>query len=180
GPGEAPVMHRERNAAGATVVTPCLRWGATAHDLGAVTEDALEAALARALTAPIVVILGPPTRRLLASMSRAGVELLISGVALHPGKRMSYGVVAGDGGRVARLPSSQKPNPGTPRAGPLDRPVDRASPGRSGRSSPCPPRRLDRGPPPHRRPALGRPRHPGDRPRRAAPCAADRLPRQGR
>ncbi len=27
GPGEAPVMDRERNAAGATVVAPCLRWG---------------------------------------------------------------------------------------------------------------------------------------------------------
>src|SRR5262249_51078767 len=101
GPGEAPVMHRERHAAGATVVTLCLRWGATAHDLGAVTEDGLDAALARALTAPIMVVLGPPSRRLLTSMSRAGVEPLISGVALHPGKRMTYGVVAGAGGRVA-------------------------------------------------------------------------------
>src|SRR5262249_54502185 len=101
GPGEAPVMHRERNAAGATVVTPCLRWGATAHDLGAVTEDGLDAALARPLTAPIVVILGPPSRRLLGSRSRAGVEPLISGVALHPGKRLTYGVVPGEAGRVA-------------------------------------------------------------------------------
>src|SRR6185437_13973643 len=35
-PGAAPVLHRERNAAGATVVAPCLQWGATAHDLGTV------------------------------------------------------------------------------------------------------------------------------------------------
>ncbi len=60
GPGEAPVLDRERNAAGLTVVAPCLRWGATAHDLGTVAEDQLDAALARALTAPVVVVLGAP------------------------------------------------------------------------------------------------------------------------
>ena len=62
-PGDAPVMHRERNAAGPAVVAPCVLWGATAHDLGAVVERDLDAALDRALTAPVVVILGAPPSR---------------------------------------------------------------------------------------------------------------------
>ena len=33
-------------------------------------------------------------------LARAGVEPVFSGVALHPGKRMSYGVVRGPSGRV--------------------------------------------------------------------------------
>jgi molybdopterin molybdotransferase len=110
GPGEAPVMHRERNAAGATVVAPCLRWGATAHDLGAVAEDQLDGALARALTAPIVVVLGRSTTTLRRSLLRAGVEPVISGLSLYPGKRMNYVVVVGPSGRVEhhvfQLPAS--------------------------------------------------------------------------
>jgi molybdopterin biosynthesis enzyme len=99
-PAEAPVMHRERNAAGPTIVAPCLRWGATAHDLGTVAEADLPAALARALTAPVVVVLGSFTSSLRRALARAGVEPLFTGVALHPGKRMSYGTVAGPSGRV--------------------------------------------------------------------------------
>jgi len=64
------------------------------------------------LTAPIVVVLGR-LARLLASMSRAGVEPVVSGVSLHPGKRMSYGVVADGVGRVGHhvfhLPPSRSP-----------------------------------------------------------------------
>lgn len=100
GPGEAPVMHRERNATGPTVVAPCLRWGATAHDLGTVAESALDAALDRALTAPIVVVLGQATPALRKSLLRAGVAPVFSGVSLHPGKRIHYGVVVGGSGRV--------------------------------------------------------------------------------
>jgi len=100
GPGEAPVMHRERNAAGATVVAPCLRWGATAHDLGAVAEEDLDAALSRALTAPIVVVLGRSTSTLRRALLRAGVEPVFSGVDLNPGKRIHYGRVTGESGRV--------------------------------------------------------------------------------
>jgi len=110
GPGEAPVMHRERNATGATVVAPCLRWGATAHDLGAVAEDELDGALARALTAPVVVVLGRSTSTLRRALLRAGVEPTISGVSLYPGKRINYGVVVGPSGRVEhhvfQLPAS--------------------------------------------------------------------------
>lgn len=100
GPGEAPVMHRERNAAGATVVAPCLRWGATAHDLGAIAEDDLDAALSRALTAPIVVVMGRSTPTLRRALLRAGVEPVISGVSIQPGSRLNYGVVVGPSGRV--------------------------------------------------------------------------------
>jgi molybdopterin molybdotransferase len=100
GPGEAPVMHRERNAAGPAIVAPCLHWGATAHDLGTVPEDGLDNALARALTAPVVVVFGPEGGAVAASLARAGVEPVVAGVSLHPGKRLNYGVVLGPSGRV--------------------------------------------------------------------------------
>ena len=109
-PGEEPVMHRERNAAGPTIVAPCLRWGATAHDLGTVSEEGIDAALSRALTAPVVVILGPPSGIVPYALSRAGVETVVSGISLHPGKRLTYGVLRGASGRVEshvfHLPSS--------------------------------------------------------------------------
>ncbi len=99
-PGEEPVMHRERNASGPAVVAPCLRWGATAHDLGTVSEDEIDGALSRALTAPVVVVLGSPTGIVPAALARAGVEIEISGISLHPGKRLTYGVVRNPSGRV--------------------------------------------------------------------------------
>ena len=109
-PGEEPVMHRERNAAGPTVVAPCVRWGATAHDLGTVSEDGIDAALSRALTAPVVVILGPPEGDIPYALSRAGVDIEVSGISLHPGKRLNYGVLRGESGRVEshvfHIPSS--------------------------------------------------------------------------
>ncbi|MBV8382213.1 MAG: hypothetical protein JOZ63_06385, partial [Planctomycetaceae bacterium] len=71
GPGEAPVLDRERNASGLTVVAPCLRWGATAHDLGSVAEAELAPALARALTAPVVVVLGDPEGAVPRALARA-------------------------------------------------------------------------------------------------------------
>jgi molybdopterin molybdotransferase len=100
GPGEAPVMHRERNAAGLTAVIPCLHWGATSHDLGAVPERDLPAALDRALNAPVVIVLGAPDGAIPRALSRAKVEPVFSGVSLHPGKRSSYGVVRGVSGRA--------------------------------------------------------------------------------
>ena len=39
GPAEAPVMHRERNAANAAIVALALRAGAMPHDLQAVPES---------------------------------------------------------------------------------------------------------------------------------------------
>lgn len=101
GPGDAPVMHRERNAAGPTVVAPCNIWGASAHDLGAVAERDLEAGLARALTAPIAVILGAFEGPIARALGRAGVEPVFSGVSIHPGKRVNYSVVRRESGRVA-------------------------------------------------------------------------------
>ena len=102
GPGEAPVMHRERNAAGPTIVAPCLHWGATAHDLGTVREPDLDAALSRALTAAVVVVLGPTEGAIPRALARAGVEPVFAGITLTPGKRLSYGVVPGAGSGTAR------------------------------------------------------------------------------
>jgi molybdopterin molybdotransferase len=93
-------MHRERNACGPTAVIPCLLQGATAHDLGAVPERDLPAALDRALTAPLVIVVGAPEGAIPKALARAKVEPVFSGVALHPGKRLSYGVVRGPSGRA--------------------------------------------------------------------------------
>jgi molybdopterin molybdotransferase len=108
GPGDAPVMHRVRNAAGPAVVASGVLRGATAHDLGAVAERDLDAALDRALTAPVVVVLGTATAAgpIARALHRAGVEPVFSGVALRPGKHLSYGIIpsasAGGGGGLAR------------------------------------------------------------------------------
>src|SRR5262249_35209593 len=95
GPGEAPVMHRERNAAGPAVVAPCVQWGASAHDLGAIALRDLDAALNRALTARVVVVLGAVDADgpIPAALERAGVERVFAGLSLMPGKRLNYGVV---------------------------------------------------------------------------------------
>jgi molybdopterin molybdotransferase len=111
GPGEAPVMHRERNAAGPTIVAPCIHWGASAHDLGTVRERDLDAALSRALTAPVVVVLGPTEGAIPHALARAGVEPVIEGVALTPGKRMTYGVVSNDSGAVRHHVFHLAPSP---------------------------------------------------------------------
>jgi molybdopterin molybdotransferase len=104
-------MHRERNAAGPAVVAPCLRWGATAHDLGTVSEAGLDTALARALTAPIVIVLAAASGALPRALAHAGVEPVISGVALHPGKRLHYGIVRGESGRVENHVFHLPPSP---------------------------------------------------------------------
>lgn len=111
GPGEAPVMHRERNAAGPTVVAPCLQWGATAHDLGVVSERELPAALDRALTAPVVVVLGEPEGVIPRAFKKAKIEPVFEGVSLHPGKRISYGVVRDNAGRTLHHVFQMAPNP---------------------------------------------------------------------
>jgi molybdopterin molybdotransferase len=101
-PGDAPVMHRERNAAGTAVVAPCVLRGATAHDLGAVAERDLDAALDRALTAPVVVVLGTAAGPIARALHRAGVEPVFSGLALRPGKHVSYGIIPSAPGRSLR------------------------------------------------------------------------------
>jgi molybdopterin molybdotransferase len=93
GPGDAPVMHRERNAAGPAVVAHCVLWGATAHHLGAIAEHDLDAALDRALTAPVVVVLSARSGPIARTLSRAGVEPVFSGLALKPGQRLTYGII---------------------------------------------------------------------------------------
>jgi molybdopterin molybdotransferase len=102
GPGDAPVMHRERNAAGSAVVAPCVLRGATAHDLGAVAEREFDAALDRALTAPVVVVLGTAAGPIARALHRAGVEPVFSGLALRPGKHLTYGIIPGAGRALAR------------------------------------------------------------------------------
>jgi molybdopterin molybdotransferase len=111
GPGEAPVMHRERNAAGPTIVAPCVHWGASAHDLGTVPERDLDSALSRGLNAPVVVVLGPTEGAIPNALARAGVEPVVEGVALTPGKRMTYGVVFDGSGRVRHHVFQLPPNP---------------------------------------------------------------------
>jgi molybdopterin molybdotransferase len=86
-------MHRERNAAGPAVVAPCVLRGATAHDVGAVARRDLDAALDRALTAPVVVVIGTAAGPISRALRRAGVEPVFSGLALRPGRRLSYGVI---------------------------------------------------------------------------------------
>jgi molybdopterin molybdotransferase len=111
GPGEAPVMHRERNATGPTLVAPCLQWGATAHDLGAIPEFELEAALARALTAPVVVVAGPMAGPIPKALARAGVEPVFEGVLLHPDTRLNYGIVRDGSGRARHHVFHVSPSP---------------------------------------------------------------------
>ena len=111
GAGEAPVMDRERNAAGPTVVLPCLQRGATAHDLGTVSRRDLTAALARALTASVVVVLGEFEGAIPRALKASGVEPIFSGVSLHPGKRVGYGVVRDDSGAAAHHVFHMSPGP---------------------------------------------------------------------
>lgn len=111
GAGEAPVMDRERNAAGPTAVIPCLQRGATAHDLGTVPRRELANALARALTAPIVIVLGGFDGTTPRALKKAGVEPIFSGVSLHPGKRVGYGVVRDGSGAATQHVFHMSPGP---------------------------------------------------------------------
>lgn len=101
GPADPPVLHHERNASNLAVGALLLDLGAMTHDLGSVAEADFAPALDRALNAPVVLILGPitgPTRRALA---RAGVEPVVSGLALDPaGPEVGHGVARDDDGRV--------------------------------------------------------------------------------
>ena len=109
-PSDAPVMHRERNAAGPSAVIACLLPGATAHDLGVVAERDLPGALARALTAAVVIVPGEPEGAIPEALREAGVVPRFSGVALRPGGSVVYGVAASEDGspgahHVFHLPS---------------------------------------------------------------------------
>jgi molybdopterin molybdotransferase len=101
GPGEAPVMHRERNAANAAIVALALKAGAMPHDLQAVPDSDFPAALERATSAPIIIVLGPTTRSTARALKSFGVETVVSGVALKPGGKSRYSVIRDEAGRVA-------------------------------------------------------------------------------
>lgn len=107
-PVEPPGLHRERNAAGLAVLAPLLQAGAAPHDLGAVAPSQLRPALERALTAPVVLILAEPAGAISRICQQLGLETIVDGVELHPGKRLAYGVIRDGSGRVAhhvfRLP----------------------------------------------------------------------------
>jgi molybdopterin biosynthesis enzyme len=111
GPAEAPVMHRERNASGPTIVAPCLQWGATAHDLGVVPERELPQALDRALTAPVVVVVASPDGRASRALKRARVESIFDGVAIEPGGESHYGVVRDASGKARHHVLVMPPDP---------------------------------------------------------------------
>ena len=100
GPGEAPVMDRERNATAPALIAPCLQRGATAHVLGTVAECDLEDALGRAFTAPVTVIIGATEGVIPKALKSAGVEPVFTGISLHPGKRLNYSVLRDASGRI--------------------------------------------------------------------------------
>ena len=101
GPAEAPVMHRERNAANAAIVALALRAGAMPHDLQAVGDSQFPTALERATSAPVIVILGPPSRPTLRAFKSFGAETVVSGVAMKPGGRSRHHVIRDESGDVA-------------------------------------------------------------------------------
>ena len=101
GPSEAPVMHRERNAANAAIVSLALQAGAMPHDLQAVPESRFDSAFERATMAPVIVVLGPASRPVLRSIRSFGVEPILHGLAMKPGGRTRYAVIRDDHGRVA-------------------------------------------------------------------------------
>ena len=101
GPTEAPVMHRERNAAGVAIVALAVGAGAMPHDLQSVSDAQFPTALERATSAPVIVVLGPTSRSTLRAFKSFGVESVVSGVALKPGGRSRHYVIRDESGRVA-------------------------------------------------------------------------------
>jgi molybdopterin molybdotransferase len=101
GPTEAPVMHRERNAANAAIVALAIRAGAMPHDLQAVPDAQFSSAFERATSAPVIVVLGPTSRTILRSFKSFGAEMVVPGVALKPGGRSRHYVIRDESGRVA-------------------------------------------------------------------------------
>jgi molybdopterin molybdotransferase len=100
-PTEAPVMHRERNAANPAIVALALRAGAMPHDLQAVSEAQFPSALERATSAPVIVVLGPMSRSILRTFKSFGVETILNGVAMRPGGRARHYIIRDDEGQVA-------------------------------------------------------------------------------
>ena len=101
GPTEAPVMHRERNAANPAIVSMALRAGAMPHDLQAVPESRFPAALERATSAPVIILLGPASRPIRRTLKAFGVETVLSSIAMRPGGRTRYSIIRDDSGEVA-------------------------------------------------------------------------------
>ncbi|WP_435007748.1 molybdopterin molybdotransferase MoeA [Tundrisphaera lichenicola] len=101
GPSEAPVMHRERNAANAALVSLALQSGAMPHDLQAVPESKFDPAFERATSAPVIIILGPASRSIARTLRSFGHESVVQGLAMRPGGRARHGVIRDDSGRVA-------------------------------------------------------------------------------
>lgn len=101
GPTEAPVMHRERNAVNAAIVALAVQAGAMPHDLQAVPESQLPMAFGRAMSAPVIIVLGAVSRSILRTLKSFGVENVVTGVALRPGGRARYSVIRDDLGHVA-------------------------------------------------------------------------------
>jgi len=101
GPGEEPVMHRERNATGAALVALALQGGAMPFDLQAVPETRLRPALDRATNAPVIVLLGRPSPAVARALKAVGFDPVVSGLAVGPGGRTRYGVIRDDDGQVA-------------------------------------------------------------------------------
>ncbi len=101
GPGDAPVMHRERNAVSASIVALTLQAGAMPHDLQAVAESHFSTTFERATSAPIVIVLGPIRRSILRIYREFGVETVIPGVAMRPGGRTRHGIIRDESGDIS-------------------------------------------------------------------------------
>ena len=127
--GDAPVMQRERNAAGPTAVIPCLHRGATAHDLGVVTRRELASGLTRALTAPVVIVLGEfegPISRLTKGWGRA--DLRGSFASSRQARELRRGPRRRWPRDASRLPSRPRPDRCVNGGYPVGRATDRSTP----------------------------------------------------
>ncbi len=102
GPGDAPVLHHERNAANLAVASLLLGAGGMVHDLGAVAETDLPRTFQRALNAHLVLVLGRLGDEGHLALEDAGFEATSAGPAIEPGggPGVGHGVVRDDEGRV--------------------------------------------------------------------------------
>ena len=98
GPGEAPILYRERNAANLAVSALIQAAGGMVQDIGCVSEADADLALDRATNAPFVLILGEATGGMLRRLARDGVEPIVSGLDFDPGESIQYGLMRDEQG----------------------------------------------------------------------------------
>ena len=100
GPADAPTMNRERNATNAALVALAIRAEAMPRDYQSVPGSKVRTALERATTAPVVLILGPPSPTLARALSAIGYEPVVERVAVESVGQARSGVIRDDDGKV--------------------------------------------------------------------------------